>query len=407
MPSVSDKGLRMPASPIRKLMPFADAARDKGTRVYSLNIGQPDIPTPDAFWKALRNMDIGVLSYSHSQGMSMYQDRWVDYYSRFGARIARENIIITTGASEALSIAVMSCLNPGDEIIIPEPLYANYIGFATAADVRISPVRTTINDGFALPPMEAFEQAIRPETKAILICNPNNPTGYLYTDEELQILQRLAKQHDLFLFVDEVYREFVYDGRTHRSILTMDGLDQHVVVFDSISKRFSACGARIGALVSRNMEVMEAALRFAQARLSPPSLGQLAGAPLFDLPDSYYTHILEEYDRRRKYLVGRLQDMPGVRCPMPGGAFYAMVELPVDDTDRFCQWMLEHFQHEGATVMIAPGSGFYSTPGSGRQQARVAYVLHLEDLARAMDVLEAGLAAYPGRLETVEGEFVA
>lgn len=402
MPTVSDKGRHMPASPIRRLVPFADAAKARGLRVLSLNIGQPDLPTPDAFWETLRGIDAGTtLAYSHSQGNASYQKRWADYYASFGADIRPEDVLVTTGASEALSIAVMSCLNPGDEIVVPEPLYANYIGFATAADVVIKPIRTQISDGFALPPIEAFGEAIGPRTRAILICHPNNPTGYLYTREELDVLRRIVLERDLFLFVDEVYREFVYDGRRHVSVLTLEGLDEHAVVFDSISKRFSACGARIGALVSRNRQVMETALKFAQARLSPPSLGQLAGEPLFDLGEDYYAGILAEYDARRRYLVERLQAMPGVRCPLPGGAFYAMVELPVDDTDAFCRWMLEHFEHDGATVMLAPGSGFYATPGSGRKQARVAYVLNREDLALAMDALEAGLRAYPGRVEPI------
>jgi aspartate aminotransferase len=288
MPTVSDKGRHMPASPIRRLVPFADAAKARGLRVLSLNIGQPDLPTPDAFWETLRGIDAGTtLAYSHSQGNASYQKRWADYYATFGADIRPEDVLVTTGASEALSIAVMSCLNPGDEIVVPEPLYANYIGFATAADVVIKPIRTQISDGFALPPIEAFGEAIGPRTRAILICHPNNPTGYLYTREELDVLRRIVLERDLFLFVDEVYREFVYDGRRHVSVLTLEGLDEHAVVFDSISKRFSACGARIGALVSRNRQVMETALKFAQARLSPPSLGQLAGEPLFDLGEDY------------------------------------------------------------------------------------------------------------------------
>jgi aspartate aminotransferase len=398
MPRTSEKGRRMPASPIRKLVPFADAAKARGTHVYALNIGQPDLPTPPEFWEALQALDIKTLAYSHSQGNESYQKQWAAYYQRFGANIDPQDVLITTGASEALSMAVMGCLNPGDEIIIPEPLYANYIGFATAADVVIKPIATRIDNGFALPPLEAFEQAIGPKTKAILICNPNNPTGYLYTEEELDTLRSIVLQHDLFLMVDEVYREFVYDDRKHRSIMTLPDLEQHVVVFDSISKRFSACGARIGALITRNNAVRDVCLKFAQMRLSPPTLGQLAAESLFDLPTSYYEGILEEYDKRRRYLVDRLKAMPGVRCPMPGGAFYAVVSLPVDDTDNFCQWLLESFEHNGATVMIAPAQGFYATPGAGRNQARVAYVLQQEDLAAAMDCLEAGLKQYPGRM---------
>ena len=399
MPRVSDKGQRMPASPIRKLVPYADAARARGTKVYQLNIGQPDIKTPDVFWNKLQNLNLEVLAYGNSDGIAEYKQKWVEYYGRQGAQITADQVMITTGASEALSIAKMSCLDAGDEIIVPEPMYANYIGFARAGGIEVKPISTSIEDGFALPPIEAFEELIGPKTKAILICNPNNPTGYLYNREELETLREIVLRHDLFLFVDEVYREFAYDGREHTSILTLDGLDQHAVVFDSVSKRFSACGARVGAIISRNADVMATALKFGQARLCPPSLGQLAGVPLFDLPESYYAEVIAEYDARRQFLVESLQSIPGVTCPMPGGAFYAMVELPVDDTDKFCQWMLESFEHEGQTVMLAPGSGFYSTENSGSQQARMAYVLNRDDLGKAVECLREALATYPGRKE--------
>lgn len=397
MPRISDKGQQMPASPIRKLAPYAVAARARGIQVFPLNIGQPDLPTPPAFWQRLRDLDMTVLAYAPSDGLPAYKTKWVEYYNRLGANIVSADVLVTSGASEALAIGMMACLDQGDEIIIPEPLYANYIGFATASGVKIKPVTTSIEDGFALPPMQSLVNLIGPRTKAILICNPNNPTGYLYNREELETLRQLVLRFDLFLFVDEVYREFVYDGREHISVLTLPGLEKNALVFDSISKRFSACGARIGVLISRNPEVMQTAMKFAQARLSPPSLGQLAGEPLFDLPASYYAEILQEYDERRRYLVSRLQAMDGVRCPLPGGAFYAIVELPVDDTDRFCQWLLESFDLHGKTVMMAPASGFYSSDDLGRNQARVAYVLNKGDLAQAMDCLEAGLAAYPGR----------
>ncbi len=398
MPKISDKGQAMPSSPIRKLVPYANAAKARGIKVYPLNIGQPDLPTPPAFWKRLRELDMQVLAYAPSDGLSSYKQKWVEYYGRLGAGIQPADVMITSGASEALSIGMMTCLDQGDEIIIPEPLYANYIGFAMASGVVISPVTTTINNGFALPPMESLVSIIGPRTKAILICNPNNPTGYLYTRKELETLRQLVLRYDLFLFSDEVYREFVYDGQEHISVLTLEGLEKHALVFDSVSKRFSACGARIGALISRNREVMETAMKFAQARLSPPSLGQIAGEPLFDLGPSYYQEIIAEYDSRRRYLVGRLQAMEGVRCPMPGGAFYAIVELPVDDTDRFCQWLLESFNLNGQSVMLAPGSGFYSSEDLGHNQARVAYVLKQSDLESAMDCLEAALVAYPGRI---------
>lgn len=402
MPKLSQKGQQMPSSPIRKLVPYAEAAKARGTHVYHLNIGQPDIKTPQAFWDKLKNPGIDVLAYCNSDGFNSYQQAWAKYYSSFGAQISADQVIVTTGASEALSIAKMSCLDPGDEIIIPEPLYANYIGFAEAGGVKIQPIPTSIEDGFALPSIEAFEERINERTKAILICNPNNPTGYLYNREELERLKEIVLKHDLYLMVDEVYREFTYDGGEHISILTFSDLDEHVVVFDSISKRFSACGARVGALITRNKALRDVFMKFAQARLSPPSLGQIAGEPLFDLPAEFYEEIRQEYDARRVYLRDRLQAMSGVTCPNPGGAFYIMVELPVDDSDKFCQWLLESFDHEGKTLMLAPGSGFYATDGSGTRQARVAYVLNQEDLGKAMDALEVALQQYPGKLEGAE-----
>ncbi|MFT7589668.1 MAG: aspartate aminotransferase [Limisphaerales bacterium] len=406
MPRISDKGQHMPASPIRKLVPYATSAKARGTEVLHLNIGQPDLQTPKVFWDNLRAIEDGILAYSDSDGYTDYKEKWVQYYATFGANITSDDLIITTGASEALSIAKLACLDPGDEIIIPEPLYANYIGFAKMAGINIKPISTSIDDGFCLPPISAFNESIGPRTKAILICNPNNPTGYLYTREELETLRDIVIRHDLFLFVDEVYREFAYDGKEHISILTMEGLENNVIVFDSISKRFSACGARIGALISRNKQVIDTAMKFAQARLSPPSLSQLAGKSLFDLKQSYYDAIIEEYDERRKFLVEKMQAIDGVKCPMPGGAFYAMLELPVDNSDRFCQWLLEEFEHEGKTVMLAPGSGFYSTPGLGTKEARMAYVLNKEKLEQAVSILRRALASYPGRTKTSESQMM-
>lgn len=404
MPRISDKGQHMPSSPIRKLVPYATQAKAQGRHVYHLNIGQPDLQTPDVFWDNLRAMENGVLAYCNSDGYADFKAQWVKYYSSFGAEITTDQLVITAGASEALNIAKLTCLDPGDEIIIPEPLYANYIGFAKSAGINIKPIPTSIDEGFCLPPISAFNELIGPRTKAILICNPNNPTGYLYTKEELEVLRDIVIRHDLFLFVDEVYREFAYDGKEHISVLTMEGLEEHAIVFDSISKRFSACGARIGALVSRNEDVMDTAMKFAQARLSPPSLSQLAGKALFDLDESYYKSVIEEYDDRRRFLVEKMQAIDGVKCPMPTGAFYAMLELPVDNTDRFCQWLLEEFEHDGKTVMLAPGSGFYASPGSGTKEARMAYVLNKDDLEQAVSVLRRALASYPGRVKDSESQ---
>lgn len=394
MPKISSKGTDMPASPIRKLVPYADGAKKKGTKVYHLNIGQPDIETPAQFWDKLKNLDIKVLEYCPSNGIASYREKFSQYYRNAGINVTAANFMITEGASEALSFGMMSCLDEEDEIIIPEPMYANYIGFATAGNIKVKPIPTYIESGFALPPIEDFEKAITPKTKAILICNPNNPTGYLYSKDELNVLREICLKHDLFLFVDEVYREFLYGRNTFFSALNLEGMDEHVVVFDSISKRFSACGARIGALVTRNQDVLNTALKFGQARLSPPSLGQIAGEDLFDLGQEYYDGIIAEYQKRRDVMVDLLNHIPGVSCPNPGGAFYAVASLPVKDTDVFCQWMLEEFSYEGATVMMAPASGFYSTPGSGKNQVRIAYVLNTDDLTAAIKCLEEGLKVY-------------
>ncbi len=397
MPKLSQRGLSMPASPIRKLVPFAEAAKKRGVKIYHLNIGQPDILTPPSAMDAVRHTDLKVLEYSHSAGFESYRRKLAGYYAKLGVSIDHTQVIVTTGGSEAISFGFMSCLDPGDEIIIPEPLYANYNGFACAGSLTVRPVTATIENNFALPPISEFEKAITPKTRAIMICNPGNPTGYLYSLEELQALRDLVIKYDLFLFADEVYREFVYGENKFHSILSLEGLEKHAIVIDSISKRYSACGARIGMLVSRNPEVMDAALRFAQARLSPPTLEQILGEATLDVPDSYLADVNREYDARRRLLVERIQAIPGVVCPNPGGAFYVLVRLPVDDADTFCRWMLESFDHQGETVMMAPGSGFYATPGLGRQEARLAYVLKQEDLERAVECLAKGLEAYNAR----------
>ena len=394
MPSVSQKGSSMPESPIRKLVPYADAAKKRGVKVYHLNIGQPDLETPKMFWDTLKNLDMKVLEYCPSNGIASYREKFAGYYNRIGIPVNATDFMITEGASEALSFAMMSCLDAEDEIIIPEPMYANYIGFATAGGIKVKPISTSIDNGFALPPIEEFEKAITLKTKAILICNPNNPTGYLYSKEELLTLRNICLRHDLFLFVDEVYREFLYGGKAFYSALNLEGMDKHVIVFDSISKRFSACGGRIGAIVTRNKEVLAAALKFGQARLSPNSLAQIAGEGLFDLGKDYYDGIIAEYQKRRDTVIKLLNEIPGVHCPNPGGALYAVASLPVKDSDHFCQWMLENFSYNGATVMMAPASGFYSTTGFGKNQVRIAYVLKSEDLAAAVECLDKGLKEY-------------
>jgi aspartate aminotransferase len=398
MLAISNRGNQMPASPIRKLVPFAEAAKKRGTRVFHLNIGQPDIETPPAILDAVRNADIKVLEYSHSAGNESYRRKLVQYYKKVGIDVGYDQIMITTGGSEAILFGFLTCLNPGDEVIVPEPFYANYNGFACAAGVNVVPITSAIETGFALPPIEAFEKVITHKTKAIIICNPNNPTGYLYSREEMDKLQDICLKHHLYLFSDEAYREFCYDG-DYVSAMHIEGLEQHVVMMDTISKRYSACGARLGALVTKNKAVYDAAMKFAQARLSPPGLAQIMGEAAIDLPDSYFEAPKAEYLSRRNLLVKRLNAMPGVVCPNPGGAFYAMAKLPIDDSDVFCQWLLESFSHKGQTVMLAPATGFYGTPGLGKQEVRLAYVLNLTSLDHAMDCLEEALKVYPGRTE--------
>jgi aspartate aminotransferase len=396
MLQISERGLQMPSSPIRKLVPFAEAAKKKGTRVYHLNIGQPDIETPPAVMDAVKHADIRVLEYSHSAGNESYRRKLVKYYKSVGISITYDQIIITAGGSEAIVFGFMCCLNPGDEVIIPEPFYANYNGFAVMSGVNVVPIPSRIETGFALPPIEEFRKAITPRTKAIVVCSPNNPTGYLYSREEMEKLKSICLESGLYLFSDEAYREFCYDGE-YVSAMHLDGVDQHVVLMDTVSKRYSACGARIGAFITRNKEVYDAAMKFAQARLSPPGLGQILGEAAIDLPESYFNKPKAEYQARRDLLVKRLNAMPGVFCPKPGGAFYAIARLPIDDSDTFCQWLLESFTHEGKTVMLAPATGFYGTPGLGKDEVRLAYVLNLESIDAAMDCLQEALKVYPGR----------
>lgn len=396
MPKISHRGEVMPPSPIRKLVPYAEAAKKRGTKVYHLNIGQPDIETPKMVLDAVRNFDFKVLEYSHSAGNESYRKKLVKYYKKCGIDIDYTQIIITTGGSEAILFGFMSCLDAGDEVIIPEPFYANYNGFAVAADVVVKPITSSIDSGFALPPIEDFEKAITPKTKAIVVCNPNNPTGYLYSKEEMETLKQIVLKHDLYLFADEAYREFCYEG-THTSAMHLTGVENNVVLMDTISKRYSACGGRIGAFVTRNKALLDAAMKFAQARLSPPSFAQIAGEAAVDLPDNYFDATKEEYKRRRDLLVKRLNAMNGVFCPNPGGAFYAMAKLPIDDSDKFCQWLLESFSHNGETIMLAPATGFYGTAGLGKDEVRLAYVLNTDAINKAMDCLEVALKQYPGR----------
>ncbi|MCF8450726.1 MAG: pyridoxal phosphate-dependent aminotransferase [Taibaiella sp.] len=394
MPSISNRGGHMPPSPIRKLVPFADAAKKRGTKVYHLNIGQPDIETPKAILDAVRHTDMTVLEYSPSAGFDSYRKKLVTYYKRNDIDVTTGNIIVTTGGSEAILFAIMTCMDPGDEIIIPEPFYANYNGFAITSGVKVVPIPSGIETGFALPPIEDFEKAVTPRTKAIMICNPNNPTGYLYSAAELNTLKEICLKHDLFLLSDEAYREFCYDGRKHISALSLPGMENHAILLDTISKRYSACGGRIGAFVTRNQQVLDAAMKFAQARLSPPSFAQILGEAAVDLPADYFDGIHAEYNARRDLLVKRLTAMDGVVCPTPGGAFYAIAQLPVDNAEKFCQWLLESFSHNGATVMMAPAAGFYATPGKGRQEVRLAYVLNTDAINGAMDCLEAAIKEY-------------
>lgn len=386
----------MPASPIRKLVPYAEAAKKKGVKVYHLNIGQPDIETPKQCLDAVKNCDLKVLEYSHSAGNESYRKKLVEYYAKNNIDITHNDIIVTTGGSEAILFGFMACLDAGDEVIIPEPFYANYNGFAIQADVVVKPIGSSIESGFALPPIEDFEKAITPKTKAIVVCNPNNPTGYLYSASEMETLKQIVLKHDLFLFADEAYREFCYQG-THTSAMHLKGAEQNVVLMDTISKRYSACGGRIGAFVTKNKEVLNAAMKFAQARLSPPFYAQVLGEAAVDLPDNYFDTTKAEYKLRRDTLVKRLNDMPGVFCPNPGGAFYAMARLPIDDSDAFCQWLLEKFSYNNETVMLAPATGFYSTAGLGKNEVRLAYVLNVDAINKAMDCLANALEQYPGR----------
>jgi aspartate aminotransferase len=398
MPSVSNKAVAMPASPIRKLVPFSEAAKKAGRKVYHLNIGQPDIETPEIVMQRIKETQIKVIEYSNSEGMAQYRTGLVDYYSSKNIHLDASDIMITTGGSEALVFAFMTCFNPGDEVIIPEPFYANYNGFAVMAGVKVVPVTATIENGFALPPIADFESKITDKTKGILICNPGNPTGYLYSQDELEQLRDLVKKNDLFLFADEVYREFMYDGAIPHSVMNLEGLDNNVIMIDSISKRYSMCGARIGAMITRNKDVMSAALKFAQARLSPPTFGQLAGIAALETPQSYFDGVVSEYVHRRDVLVDGLNKIDGVTCPKPQGAFYCIAQLPIDDSDAFCQWMLEKFEYNNQTVMMAPATGFYATPGLGKNQVRLAYVLNIESLQNAVKCLEEALKVYPGRI---------
>ncbi len=396
MLTISNRGVNMPSSPIRKLVPYAEMAKKKGIQVYHLNIGQPDIETPKMVLDAVRNSNFTVLEYSHSAGNESYRKKLVEYYQFVGIQVSYDQIIITTGGSEAIQFGFLACLDEGDEVIIPEPFYANYNGFAVAAGVKVVPITSHINNGFALPPFSEFEKVITPKTKAIVLCNPNNPTGYSYTRAEMEILRDLVKKHQLFLFSDEAYREFTY-GENQVSAMNMEGIEENVILMDTISKRYSACGGRIGALITKNKMVYDAAMKFAQARLSPPGFAQIAGEAAVDLPKDYFTDTKAEYQKRRDLIVKRLNAMPGVFCPNPGGAFYAMAQLPIDDSDVFCQWLLESFEFNNSTVMLAPATGFYGTPGLGKQEVRLAYVLNTQAIENAMDCLETALKVYPGR----------
>jgi aspartate aminotransferase len=398
MPSISEKGKLMPASPIRKLVPYAEEAKRKGRKVYHLNIGQPDIPTPEVALNALRNINLKVIEYSHSAGNETYRRKLAEYYRKIGIDINYNEILITTGGSEAILFALMSSVNPGEEVITPEPFYANYNGFATTAGIKIVPVTSHIKDDFALPPIRDIEKKITSRTKGIIICNPNNPTGYLYSKEELLHLKEMIQKHDLFLYSDEAYREFCYDGAVHFSAMNLDGVENNVIMLDSVSKRYSECGVRIGALITKNKDIISTALKFAQARLSPPGLGQIVGEASIDTPDEYFKEVNDEYTARRNYMVEALNKIPGVYCPKPKGAFYTVVRLPVDDSDKFAQWLLEEFEYNNQTVMVAPASGFYSTPGSGKNEVRIAYVLKIDDLKNAMTILSEALKVYPGRV---------
>ena len=397
MLSISHRGQIMPTSPIRKLVPFAEAAQKKGIHVFHLNIGQPDIETPKQTLDAVRNSNFKILEYSHSAGNESYRKKLTGYYAKSAIHITTDEIIITTGASEAILFGLMACMDPGDEIIIPEPFYANYNAFAVEVGVVVRPITSTIDKSFALPPIAEFEKAITPKTKGILICNPNNPTGYLYSKEEMEILKQIILKHNLYLFCDEAYREFCYEG-SHTSFMTLKGVENHIVLMDSISKRYSACGGRIGALITKNKEVLNSVMKFAQARLSPPGFAQILGEAAVDLPDNYFDETKAEYQKRRDTIVKRLNSIPGVFCPNPGGAFYTIARLPIDDSETFCQWLLESFSYNKQTVMLAPAGGFYSTPGLGKNEVRLAYVLNVNAINSAMDCLEKALEEYPGKV---------
>ena len=399
MKKVSVRGQEMPESPISKLVPLAAAAKERGTKVYHLNIGQPDLPTPKVGLDALKNIDRKLLEYSTPEGYLSYRKKLVDYYRKFNINVEADDIVITCGGSEAVQIAFMACLDPGDEIILTEPLYANYLGFAIPAGIKVRTITTKIEDGFALPAVEKFEELINERTKAILICNPNNPTGSLYTPEEMTQIRDMVKKHDLLLFSDEVYREFVYTENPYISAGSLEGIEQNVVILDSVSKRYSECGVRIGALVTKNKEIRDTAIKFCQARVSPPLVGQIVAEASVDTPEEYFREVYDEYVERRNCLINGLNDIPGVFSPTPMGAFYTVAKLPVDDSDKFCSWCLEKFSYENETVMIAPASGFYITPGAGHNQVRIAYVLKKEDLERALIVLRKALEAYPGRVD--------
>ncbi|WP_159637994.1 pyridoxal phosphate-dependent aminotransferase [Sphingobacterium composti Ten et al. 2007 non Yoo et al. 2007] len=397
MPKISQKGIEMPASPIRKLTPFADQAKKDGKKIYHLNIGQPDIETPEIMLNALKNIDFKVWAYTPSEGTASYRAKLAAYYNKINYNITPTDILVTNGGSEAITIAMQACLNPGEEVIIPEPFYANYNGFACSSDIVVKPIMSYIDNGFALPSIADFEKVITDKTRAIAICNPNNPTGYLYSREEMEALKELCLKYDLFLFSDEAYREFCYDGKDFISPMHLEGLENHVVVFDTVSKRYSACGARIGCLITKNKELYQTVLKFAQARLSPSLEGQIAGEAAVDTPDSYFEAVSKEYTARRDTLVSGLNAIEGVFCPNPGGAFYVVAKLPIDNADKFCQWILESFSYENETVMMAPATGFYSTPGAGTNEVRLAYVLNQDDLKKAIICLEKALEVYPGR----------
>jgi len=398
MPQISNRGEEMPASPIRELVPYAERAKAKGRKIYHLNIGQPDIKTPKIALEAIKKADLKIIEYSHSAGNISYRKKLAKYYQGIGIDVNEEEIIVTTGGSEAIVFSFLSCLNPGDEVIIPEPFYANYNGFAVTTGIKIIPVTSHIKNGFALPPISDFEKLITSKTKGIVICNPNNPTGYLYSIEELNRLKEIIKKHDLYLFSDEVYREFVYDGEEYLSAMNLEGIEQNVIMMDSVSKRYSECGVRIGTMITKNKSIINTAMKFAQARLSPPSFGQIVGEASLETPPDYFKEVYDEYVARRNFTVEALNKIEGVFCPNPKGAFYAMAQLPVEDAGEFAQWLLEEFEYNNQTVMVAPADGFYATKGLGKNEIRIAYVLKIEDLAKAMIVLEKALKVYPKRL---------